>query len=64
MKEKGFVKWYNYEKGYGFTDDNIFIHFTELKDGVFTRLYEGDCIEFISVVIGKDRLKATDIRLI
>jgi CspA family cold shock protein len=69
MKQKGYVKWYDFENGYGFVTTNtgdkemdVFIHFSELQN-TFLRLDEGDLIEFELVYI-QDRPKAIDIRLV
>lgn len=51
---RGIVKWYNYEKGFGFVkaeDDNgekldVFIHFSHCLDGHNVQLKEGDKVEF------------------
>lgn len=48
--EKGTVKWFNSEKGYGFiTVDNgedIFVHFSAIQTDGFKTLDEGQRVEF------------------
>jgi CspA family cold shock protein len=48
--EKGTVKWFNSEKGYGFiTVDNgedIFVHFSAIETDGFKTLDEGQRVEF------------------
>ena len=45
---KGTVKWYNMKKGYGFVkgedDQEYFVHYTALPQGVFLR--ENDTVSF------------------
>ncbi|MEA3423374.1 MAG: cold-shock protein [Bacillota bacterium] len=48
--EKGTVKWFNSEKGYGFitVDDgeDIFVHFSAIEADGFKTLDEGQRVEF------------------
>ena len=48
--EKGTVKWFNSEKGYGFitVDDgeDIFVHFSAIETDGFKTLDEGQRVEF------------------
>lgn len=50
MKEKGTVKWFNDEKGYGFisreSGDDVFVHHSAIQAEGFKSLAEGDSIEF------------------
>lgn len=53
MKAEGYVKWYNMNEGFGFAEANlngkevdVFLHFSELQNGVLFRLQEGDCVAF------------------
>ncbi len=53
MKSEGIVKWYDFEKGYGFATaeinnqkTDVLIHFSELKEGPFVQMEEGDLLEF------------------
>jgi len=47
---KGKVKWFNDSKGYGFISqtagDDLFVHFSAIKDEGFRTLAEGDVVEF------------------
>lgn len=48
MKAK--VKWFNNEKGYGFIENNddedIFIHYSNIKKDGYKTLKEGQIVEF------------------
>ena len=50
MKEKGTVKWFNYEKGYGFISralgEDVFVHLSAVQVERFKSLIEGDRVEF------------------
>jgi CspA family cold shock protein len=47
---KGIVKWFNNEKGYGFIkyldNEDIFVHYSAIKQDGFKTLEEGQCVEF------------------
>ncbi|RIH88609.1 Cold shock-like protein CspLA [Meiothermus luteus] len=47
---KGTVKWFNAEKGYGFiaqeNGPDVFVHFTAIQGQGFKTLNEGDRVEF------------------
>ena len=47
---KGTVKWFNNQKGYGFTSDeqgnDVFVHFSGLNMEGFKSLEEGASVEF------------------
>ena len=47
---KGTVKWFNNQKGYGFISDeqwnDVFIHFSDLNMEGFKSLEEGASVEF------------------
>ena len=47
---KGTVKWFNAEKGYGFIEhengDDVFVHFSAIVDDGFKTLNEGQAVEF------------------
>jgi len=50
-REVGTVKWFNSSKGYGFIardqGDDVFVHFTSIRDtGGFRSLDEGQKVEF------------------
>ena len=46
----GKVKWFNNEKGYGFIDyvdgEDIFIHYSNIKQEGFKSLNEGQMVQF------------------
>ena len=48
---KGKVKWFDAQLGYGFiqseeVDNDIYVHFSEIKMSGFKTLDEGDIVEF------------------
>lgn len=47
---KGTIKWFNNEKGYGFingeVDEDIFVHYTAIKQEGYKTLSEGEEVEF------------------
>ncbi len=46
----GRVKWFNNEKGYGFidhsTDEDIFVHYSAIKQDGYKTLTEGQMVNF------------------
>ncbi|ADG40893.1 MULTISPECIES: cold-shock protein [Leuconostoc] len=48
--EKGTVKWFNGEKGYGFVTrengEDVFAHFSAIQGDGFKTLEEGQAVEF------------------
>ncbi len=64
MTEKGTVKWFNNEKGYGFiTRENgpdVFVHHTAIVSEGFRSLNEGDNVSF-EVVQGQKGLQARNV---
>ena len=48
--QQGTVKWFNYEKGYGFiTRDgggDVFVHFNDIVGEGYKTLKEGDKVQF------------------
>ena len=48
--EHGKVKWFNNEKGYGFIDqdngEDIFVHYSAIKQDGYKTLCEGQKVEF------------------
>ncbi len=61
---KGRVKWFNEQKGFGFISrddgDDLFVHFSSIKQDGFKVLREGDEVEF-EVGQGKKGLQAIDV---
>ena len=61
---KGTVKWFNNQKGYGFISDeqgnDIFVHFSGIKSDRFKSLEEGQAVEF-AVVDGAKGPQATNV---
>ena len=61
---KGTVKWFNNQKGYGFISDeqgnDIFVHFSGINSDGFKSLEEGQAVEF-DVVDGAKGPKATHV---
>lgn len=58
MSEKGVVKWFNAEKGYGFIareggQPDVFVHHTAINMAGFRKLEEGDAVTF-EVEAGKN----------
>ncbi|MGX7196662.1 cold-shock protein [Enterococcus olivae] len=51
--EKGTVKWFNNEKGFGFLTveggDDVFVHFSAIQGDGFKSLEEGQEVEFTIV---------------
>ena len=63
--EKGTVKWFSDEKGYGFISreqgPDVFVHHTAIQSEGFRSLAEGDVVEF-EVVQGPKGLQAANVR--
>lgn len=55
--EKGIVKWFNSEKGYGFITKldgkDVFVHFSAIQMNGYRNLVEGQNVEF--EVINSDK---------
>ena len=61
---QGTVKWFNAQKGFGFTqrDDgpDVFVHYSAIKSDGFRTLNEGDLVEF-EIVEGPKGLQAAEV---
>ena len=64
MMSKGIIKWFNNEKGYGFingsADEDIFVHYTSIKQDGYKTLSEGQVVEF-ELVTGDKGLQAQNV---
>ncbi|RQD67935.1 MAG: cold-shock protein [Tindallia sp. MSAO_Bac2] len=62
--EKGTVKWFNAEKGYGFISrengEDVFVHFSAITMDGFKTLDEGQEVEF-EIVEGEKGPQATNV---
>jgi CspA family cold shock protein len=67
MREKGTVKWFNNDKGYGFLErekgGDVFVHFKSITSDGYKSLSEGQRVEF-SVTQGPKGLQAEDVKAI
>ncbi len=59
---KGTVKWFNEEKGYGFISndeggDDVFVHFSAIMSDGFKTLKEGQAVSFDTEVDPKNSSK-------
>lgn len=61
---KGTVKWFNNQKGYGFISDesgkDVFVHYTGLNMDGFKTLDEGQAVEF-EVIEGEKGPQAVNV---
>jgi len=66
VREKGTVKWFNTEKGFGFITrekgDDVFVHINSIMDGGRS-LSEGQRVEF-TVTQGKKGLQAESVTVV
>ncbi|MDP8002516.1 cold-shock protein [Limosilactobacillus fermentum] len=62
--EKGTIKWFNDEKGYGFISreagDDVFVHFSAIQGDGFKTLEEGQAVTF-DVETGDRGLQAANV---
>ena len=65
--EKGTVKWFNAEKGYGFISrsagEDVFVHFNAITASGYKSLNEGDAVGF-DVEKGPKGLQATNVSVV
>jgi CspA family cold shock protein len=63
--EKGKVKWFNGEKGFGFIEreggDDVFVHFSAIQGEGFKTLEEGQAVTF-DVEQGQRGPQASNVR--
>ena len=61
---KGTVKWFNNTKGFGFIQqeggEDIFVHYSDIKDEGYKSLNEGQQVEF-EVISGPKGPKASNV---
>ena len=66
-RNKGTVKWFNNQKGYGFISDeqgnDVFVHYSGLNMEGFKSLEEGAAVEF-EVVEGAKGPQATNVTVV
>jgi CspA family cold shock protein len=66
-RERGTVKWFNGEKGYGFITpeegEDLFVHYSEIQGGGFRSLNEGAKVEF-EVTQGKKGKQASAVTVV
>lgn len=64
QREKGTVKWFNNEKGFGFIEreqgGDVFVHFKAITGDGYRSLVEGQRVEF-TVTQGQKGLQAEDV---
>ena len=64
---KGIINWFNNEKGYGFitgsVDEDIFVHYTAIKQDGYKTLSEGQIVEFNLIKTDKG-LQATNVKTV
>lgn len=62
--EKGTVKWFNGEKGFGFIEveggEDVFVHFSAIQGDGFQTLDEGQPVEF-EIVEGNRGAQAANV---
>ena len=69
--QKGRVKWFNNEKGYGFiefgagTNEDVFVHYSAIDCEGYKTLKEGDIVEFtlIKTTKGNQAINVREVKL-
>ena len=65
--EKGTVKWFNGEKGFGFIEveggEDVFVHFSAIQGDGFKTLDEGQPVEFEIVECNRGAQAANVVKL-
>lgn len=66
--QKGTVKWFNEQKGFGFIEpkdgsEDVFVHYTEIETDGFKTLAENQEVEY-EVGEGKKGLQATSVKVV
>lgn len=68
MRNKGKVKWFNKEKGYGFIvkedGNDIFVHYKDLNMEGFKLLKDGQEVEFDIGIADYNKIKAINVTVI
>lgn len=66
-REKGTVKWFNNDKGYGFIQrehgEDVFVHFRAINSDGYRSLREGQMVEF-SVTQGQKGPQAENVTIV
>ncbi|HVE44626.1 MAG TPA: cold-shock protein [Gammaproteobacteria bacterium] len=66
-RERGTVKWFNTEKGFGFIQrdkgEDVFVHFKSISAEGYRFLTEGQKVEF-TVIKGQKGLQAEDVKVV
>ena len=66
-REKGTVKWFNNDKGFGFITreqgEDVFVHFRAINSEGYRTLQEGQRVEF-TVIQGQKGLQADNVTVI
>jgi CspA family cold shock protein len=67
LREKGMVKWFNNDKGFGFIErekgGDVFVHFKAIKAEGYKSLAEGQRVEF-TVTQGQKGLQAEEVTIV